>query len=291
MNIQQIKIFHTLVQNQSLTRTAEELAIKQPTVSFHMKNLEKELGVTLYEKKTTVFRLTPAGKMFARYAKEITSLIHEAERVMADYQLHKRGELLLGASHIPANYILPPVLSLFTEAHPNIHLSLTVQTAPETIQMVKERKVDFGVVSEQQMKDDMLAIHRIKQDELVLVLPPAHPLGREKLLNIEDLRGEQFILHKQGSTREMIDRWSNQNGFIPRIKMELSSIEAICTMVKMNSGISILSNRAINPYVRQEELITRPVPHMENNRYISIIYRKDRPVSPVMKEFMNLIWE
>lgn len=289
MNIQQIDVFNTLVETQSLTKAANQLCIKQPTVSFHMKKLEEETGVTLYNKRSNRFTLTPAGKMLYTYTSEIVSLIEEAERVMKDYQTYRRGELLIGASHIPANYILPPVLSVFTEKNLNIHVSLVVHSTPEIIEMINKRKVDFGIVSEQQLQDDTLEIQRLMKDELALVLSPNHPLSKKDDIDMDDLLGEKFILHKQGSTREMINRWCKNEGFKPVIKMELSSIEAICTMVKMESGISIISRRAINHYVEQGDLIARQVPKIQDNRYISIIYRRDRPITPIMEQFISLL--
>ncbi|MFA1820869.1 LysR family transcriptional regulator [Virgibacillus oceani] len=289
MNLHQMEIFHKLAITKSVTITANELGIKQPTVSFHLKKLEEEIGVQLYNKRPNIFTLTPAGKMLQTYTAEILSLVQETERVMKDYQTYRRGELLIGASHIPANYILPPVLSIFTEKNQNIHLSLTVQSTPITVQMIKERKIDFGIVSEQNMHDDTLEIHRVTDDDLVLILSPDHPLNTEKAITIDDLQGEKFILHKQGSTREMINRWSQDENIKLLIKMELSSIEAICTMVKMKSGISIISKRAVNTFIEHGHLVARPVPKMPVNRYISVIYRKDRPITPLMRQFISLV--
>ncbi|WP_209121587.1 LysR family transcriptional regulator [Alkalihalobacillus sp. BA299] len=291
MNIHQLQIFQKLVQVKSITKVANQLGLKQPTVSFHLKKLEEELGLSLYSKRADDFSLTPAGKTLYNYASEILSLVSEVDRVMKDYQSFKRGELLIGASHIPANYILPPVLSTFTEANPNIHLSLTVQSTPSIIELIKEKEIDFGVVSEQNLYDEAIAIHRIVGDELTVIFSKQHELAQKPDLTIDDFKDQAFILHKQGSTREMINGWAKQENIKLPLKMELSSIEAICTMVRMNTGISIISKRAAEFFIERGDLLAQPVPNMENNRNISLVYRKDRPITPIMQQFINSLFQ
>ncbi|PYZ99030.1 LysR family transcriptional regulator [Alteribacter lacisalsi] len=291
MNIQQLDIFHRFVVSRSVTRVAKELGLKQPTVSFHLKKLEASLGVTLYERRGDDIELTSAGATLHKYASQIIGLMNETRRVMNDYQSSTRGEVLLGASHIPANYILPPVFSSFTTANPNIHLSVKVASTPSVVSLIKEKQLDIGIVSEQNLEVESFEIRRLVKDELVLVLPPDHPLTKKKHIDLDDLKYEPFIFHKRGSTREMIDNWIKENQLILNIKIELTNIEAIRRMVMLGAGVSILSRRAVAEEADRGRLAALSVPELKPLRFISLIYRKDRPITPVLQHFITEVYK
>ncbi|MCE7792400.1 LysR family transcriptional regulator [Salipaludibacillus sp. CUR1] len=291
MNLQQLDIFHRFSKSRSVTRVAKELGLKQPTITFHLKKLESDLGVKLYERVRDSIQLTAAGVTLNNYAGEIISLFNETERVMRDYQSSARGELFLGASHIPANYLLPPVFSVFTNEKPNIQLNVQVASTPTIIDLIKEKQLDIGIVSEQMLEDQALEIRRLVADDLALVIPFSHPLGKKDEIGLDDLVSEPFILHRSGSTREVINRWLKEKDLQLSIKMELTNIEAIRRMVMLNSGLSILSKRAVEEEATAGRVKTAEVPELEKNRYITLIYRKDRPITPVLQRFITELYK
>ncbi|WP_026688860.1 LysR family transcriptional regulator [Alteribacter aurantiacus] len=290
MNLQQLDIFNRFAKTRSVTKVAKDLGLKQPTVTFHLKKLETSLGITLYERTSDDVKLTAAGVTLNRYANDIMSLLNETKRVMNDYQSSTRGELFIGASHIPANFILPPVFSSFTEESPNIQLSVKVESTPTILEFIKEKQLDLGVVSEQLLEDATLEIRRLVPDNLVLVMPPTHPLAEKEEVQLNDLQTERFILHRKGSTRDVIDQWLVKENHTLTIKMELTNIEAIRRMVMLGSGLSILSKRAVEEDVSLGKLRIAEVPLLEKNRYISLVYRKDRPITPILQRFITAIY-
>lgn len=290
MNFQQLDIFKRFIDEQNVSKVAKDLGLKQPTITFHLKKLEKEMRIKLYERKGDKISLLPAGATLYHYAGQILSLVKETERVMEDYKNHQRGKLFIGTSHIPANYLLPSVFVRFSNQHPSIHLSVQVQTTPVILEKVKEKELDVGIVSEQDLKDDAVEIRRLAPDPLVLIHSPHHPFVDREKVTLEEIRNEPFILHKNGSTREIVNQWARDHELPLHVKMELSSIEAIRKMVKMQAGISILSRRAIEQDVQRKELAVKPVPQLTNNRYISLIYRKDRPITPIMQYFITALY-
>ncbi|MFA9558214.1 LysR substrate-binding domain-containing protein [Evansella sp. AB-rgal1] len=289
MNLQQLDIFSRFAKEKSITKVAKELNLKQPTVSFHLKKLEESMGVSLYERMGDQVKLTSAGVTLKLYASDILGLVMETKRVMNDYQSFSRGELLIGASNIPANYFLPPVLSEFTSKHPSIHLSMQVHSAPYIQRMIKEKELDLGIVSEQELLDPVLTIKRLIKDDVVFILPREHPYV-EKELTERDIEKIPLILHKHGSTRDMINNWIKKRGLQMNVKMELTNIEAIRRMVTLGSGGSILSKRAVEQDILSGTLVAKEIPNFKQDRYLSLIYRKDRPITPILQQFITEIY-
>ncbi|SFE80272.1 LysR family transcriptional regulator [Alteribacillus iranensis] len=287
--MQQLLIFRFFTETKSMTKTAERMNLKQPTVSFHLKKLEESIGVPLYEKNEDDIILTSAGKVMYNYAHEIVSLQEEAERVMKDFQKHKRGELLIGSSHIPGNYVLPPILKSFSEQYPQVHLSLTVKSTPSIVQDIKQKKLDMALVSEQDLEDSELNLTRLMRDPLVLVMKEDHPLAKKEFLAKEDISLYPFIIHSSGSTRKMIDRWCKKHHLRLKIAMEINSLEAIIQTVVLGMGVTIVSSRMISSFLKESNLTYREVPAMSDNRWISLIFRQDIKFTPHRKVFYTLI--
>lgn len=128
MNIMKLKIVILLEKYKKVTDVAAELGLKQPTVSFHMKNLENEFGTPLFQYRSGRVLLTDAGRALYQYALKIVSLTAEAERTVKQFSSPTQGTLKLEASYIPATYILPKALIQFMKQYPGINNSMTIQS-------------------------------------------------------------------------------------------------------------------------------------------------------------------
>ncbi|MCK0470463.1 LysR family transcriptional regulator [Halalkalibacter sp. APA_J-10(15)] len=287
MNVQQLDMYYRFCQCKSVSKVARDLNLKQPTVSFHLKKLRDSVGITLYEQKGEEIVLTSAGAMLHQYAEKILRLVSETERVMKDYQSFNRGELHIGASTIPASYVLPPICSQFFSKKPNVQITLHVHSAPTIKKMVKEKEVDFGVISTQPMKDSLLVEKEIVSDHLVFVISHSHEYAIFDKITRHDIEKVPIYIHSSGSTREMINEWAEKEKLSLNIRMELTSIEAIKKMVSLGEGGAILSKRAVQEEAQQNVLTVHSLPELGHNRSISLIYRNDRPISPLMQEFMT----
>ncbi|WP_028986382.1 LysR family transcriptional regulator [Thermicanus aegyptius] len=291
MNLQQLRVFVTLARKRSLTAVAAELHLRQPTVSFHVKKLEEELGVALFQRKNRYFRLTDAGEDLLPYARRMIALEEEAEQRMKEYREQGRGKLKIGASYTPATYFLPTYLESFQKQFPNILPLLTVKKAGTILEMLKEYEVDVAVISLSDEKREGMEIIPLIEDELKLLLSTQHPLAEKEKITIEDLQDESFLIHEKGSTsRELSEAWAKENGLQWNVRMELGAIETIKESVKHNIGIGILPKRSVERDIALGELVMRDLPGYVNRRYISLAYRKgDETVFPAKKfiEFLK----
>lgn len=291
MNQQQFRMFIRLSQTGSLSQIAREMNLSQPTVTFHLRKLTESAGVRLYERRGDQIQFTSAGNMLLRYAKEIISLFEEAERVMGEFRDDSRGELLVGASHVPANYVLPPVFQRFLQEMPSAQLSIKVGPTPEMIEGIRRKLLDVAIVSTPPLFDEDMYVRTVMDDPINLILPASHPLAAKNDITLDDLIDTPFILQQKGATRDSIQNWEAKTGRKLNVTMSLSNIDAVQKMVALGAGCSILSVRSVADSVADGLMVTRQLPHFESDRRICIMYRKDRSVSERMQRLITLIYQ
>ncbi|WP_251521787.1 MULTISPECIES: LysR family transcriptional regulator [Staphylococcus] len=284
MNTKQLMIFKYFVEEQNEIAVAEILGITQPTVTFHLKNLNELYGVKLYSKKGKHFNLTEAGKSLYFNANKILHLMQETEDTMKDFEKSNRGTLKIGASHSPIYSALPNTLKKYINEYPDIDISLTVDTAPIIIKKVKAGEVEVGVIAEKGLQTSDVKIKRLFKNPLMLVMDRQHPLAQEDNLELKEILKYPFVIHHSGSTRESIDEWRKDHLIDLNVRMESNSMSSIISTISDSKMLSLLSATAIEHY---SNLIAKPLPNQPSDRHISIIYRDDRFISPMIQNFIN----
>ncbi|MBW7456634.1 LysR family transcriptional regulator [Paenibacillus sepulcri] len=288
MNIQQLKVFVAAVNYKNLTEVANQLGLKQPTVSFHIKKLEQDTGVELFIKYHRQFRLTNAGEALLPYAERIVTLFERAGQTLADYRSHRKGHIRIGSSYTPATYLLPPLLSSFSQNYPDVSLQLTVKKADLIVDLVKNFELDLGIVSHTPMEDDQIELRPLMADMLKLILHPQHPLAAKEEITIHDLHGLPFLVHEPGSTsRRLADEWAAENGMKLAVSMELGAIEPIKEGVRCGIGIGILPQRSVLKEVERGELVMKGLPNYINHRFICLAIRKEMELPAVVSRLVD----
>ncbi|GAB2556579.1 LysR family transcriptional regulator [Gracilibacillus alcaliphilus] len=289
MNLQQLKVFVYTVKYKKLYLVAKKLGIRQPTVTFHLNKLQEELGIPLFFTKSYhTIQLTEAGNSLYHYAQSITSQSEEIEDLMQEFKELKAGCISIGSTHTPATYIIIPYLSKLKKEYNDISIVLDVNTSSVIIEKVKQFQLDFGIITEVNLKDEELIITPWRKDDLVIVMHPDHPLTKKQTLTPSDLSGQPLVHHESESvSRKLFDQWANQHGVSLKIKMETSGSEAMKEAVKHEMGYGILSENIISREVRSGELCMQPIPEWKYKRQIFLIRRKDKLVSPAMQLFLD----
>lgn len=293
MNLQQLKVFVQTVQLGKLSVVAEQLNIKQPTVTFHLKSLQEKIGVPLFDDtQNKHWLLTDAGKDFYYYALKIVHLLEESEQVIDQYRNNKKGKLELGASQITASYLLPPVLAQFQKENEEVYISLDVNKTPLIIDKVKNYELDLGIIAFGDLYDRELSVERLIEDELVLVMHSEHPLGNQEIIVPEDLTNYPFMLLEKNSVSHLLaDKWMYANKIELNVKMEIGSIETIKAAVEIDSGLAILPKITVEKEQNEGRLKVRPLPNYENEKHIYLIYRNDQHMNPMLQTFINYFKE
>jgi len=281
--LQQLRILKAIASEKSFTGAAEILYISQPTLSKQFKTLESNLGILLINRKNSKISLTEAGILFLEYAERILSLCEESCRALNDLKNGDRGSLTVGASQTIGTYVIPHILALFTQNHPQINLKVYVDTTRTIAKNILNHQIDIAVVGGDipiEFKKDLQTNHFVN-DDLILILPKSHPYSvkKKKCIKKDDLYNLNFITLNTASTiRKFMDNLLIQNNIeikqFNRI-MELNSIEAIKIAVSLGLGAAFIFSSAIE---KERELKTIEIIHIENikmTRSLLILTKRD----------------
>ncbi|CAM4312542.1 DNA-binding transcriptional LysR family regulator [Paenibacillus endophyticus] len=287
MNVQQLHVFMEVCSGRTLADAAVKLGLKQPTVSFHLRKLEEELGVTLFRKQSRSLQPTEAAADLLPYARKIVFLVEEAKLTMQERREQGEGRLRLGASYTPATYVLPPHLAAYRQLYPGVNQQLTVKQAGSVLFMLRSYEIDVGIVSLSDSPQEGLVVQPLVADELKLLLAPQHALANQRHVSLDEMRKETFLLHETGSTsRTLSDEWANAVGLKWESVMELGAIETIKETLKCNMGIGILPHRSVRREIEAGELVMRDLPQYVNRRHICLAYREGEQLSPHVRSFI-----
>lgn len=291
MNLHQLSIFHTVARLGSFSRAAEELKISQPSVSIQVGDLERSLGVELFEQLGKRIYLTDAGRVLEDYAQRILALINEASTAVAEVRGLHRGRVTIGATNIPGTYLLPRVLLRFQEQYPQITLFLELGTARRISERVLRNELDLGVVG-WDISAPSLTARRFYEDEIVLVVASSHRLASGGAIALANLRDERLILRERGSgTREAVDAVLREAGVPLTPVMELGSSEAVKEAVAAGLGVSFLSRLAVDADVAAGRLTIVPVDGVTIKQPFVIISHRDKRLTQVMTAIIDLLHE
>ena len=287
MNFIKYRVIELIDKHKKITAVADELGLKQPTISFHMKNMENELGIKLFDSWSGKVVLTEAGQALLHYAVKINSLSQEATRMVKEFDALGRGSLLIGASFVPGTYILPRILSKMTDLYPQITISLTLKPMPVIKEMLLNHQIDIGIVSTDPAQLSMLKSEKLCEDELVVVFSPLHPLAGFSQLEPWQLSGQRFIMHGQDSnTRRMTVSWAESNSIRLNGQVEIDSPEAMKKMIMQGGWIGFISRLAIKEEVERGELEYRSIPHNMLKRCVYYAYNPDRRQTALLNQLI-----
>lgn len=289
MELWQVEVFRAVADEKSFSRAGQKLGRTQPAISSAIKQLEDELGERLFDRMRKTVRLTAAGELLTDYAKRLLRLREEALLAVGELRGLNRGTLRLGANETTCLYLLPEVLSAFTQAYPRVQVDIHRAITRSITERVVDGSLDFGIVT-LPIKNPRLEVITIHRDEMALIVGAAHALASRRSVKMNDLEEEPFILHKIGTTtRERLVRHFNEGGVKIKVTMELASIETIKRFVAIGMGISIVPRLCITKEIGEGSLRALTIRDARFRRQLGLIYNKDRHQSQAARAFLALI--
>lgn len=288
MDLRQLEIFVRVAELGSFSRAAEALGLTQPTVSEHIRTLESDLGVRLLDRLGRGAAVTRAGEMLAAYAARMLALAQEARQALDSFQGKMSGTLLVGASTIPGEYVLPPLIGRFKEKFPDIAVTLLIGDSQTVVGWVVEGRAELGVVGAR-LPHRAIEFRELMPDEEVVVVPAGHPWHGRAQVTLDELRGEPLLIRERGSgTRAALEAALEAAGLgldAFRIVGEMGSTQAIKQAVKAGVGISVLSRRAVDEECRYGILWCLRVKDLTVARAFHLVTHRDRSRSPLAEAF------
>lgn len=291
--LDQLKILQAIIKEGSFKRAADSLYISQPAVSLQIQNLEKQLDVILFERRSKKATLTEAGNLMLRYGVRILALCEETCRALEDLQNLKGGTLVIGASQTTGTYLMPRLIGLFRQRYPRVAVQLQVHSTRLISWSVANGQIDLAIVGGEipDELEEVLQVTSYAEDELALILPISHPFSQLPDIQKEDLYQLRFIaFNNQSTIRKVIDKTLNQNDIDSKrfkIEMELNSIEAIKNAVQSGLGAAFVSVSAIAKELELGILHCAKIDNIVIKRMLSVIINPNRYQSKAAEAFSH----
>ncbi|MEX0450525.1 LysR family transcriptional regulator [Spiribacter sp. 218] len=286
--LRQLRAFCFAAEAGSISRAAERLGVTQPSVSLQIQALERELGITLFERRGPRIRLTPDGEeLYAEGHKLVEAIDGLAGRFAEGNRPLDSGRLDIGAGESSTLYLLPPTLERFMEHHPNVQVRLHHLSVGELMDALRQDQVDFAVGAILDMPDE-LRYRAIYSYGLSLITPPDHPLARRDVITMRDLAAEDYIIPPQNMTTwRLISLVFQQHAIRYRIRLEVGSWEAVKRYVSLGFGIAIVSNVCLAE--DYPGIVVRSLPEIFPKRTYGAMSRRGRFLSPQARRFLEMM--
>ncbi len=292
MNLDHLKTFQEVVRLGSFSKVAKKLSITQPAVSFQIQKLEQQLGTRLIDRTQRAITLTTAGKRLLRFAESI-----EAERKRLQHDLEQMreevsGDLLVTASTIPGESLLPPLLSKFKRMHPAVRIQVDVSDSLTVISGVRDNLYEVGFCGVPPEGEDLTSF-KVADDEIVLIVFPEHPFAQRSEVLPTELEGESLIFREStsGTQRSLESHLARAGLDLRKLvpNLILGTTQAVVSAVAAGAGIAFVSNLAIQKDLALGLVRQVVVSGLRLSRDFYCIYRRERVVSRLLEEFINFI--
>jgi len=292
MDLRRLEIFAKVAELGSFSRAAEALSLTQPTVSEHVRALEDELGAQLLDRLGRGAAPTRAGEVLLGYARRMLALSREARQALDRLQGRMSGELVIGGSTIPGEYVLPALIGQFKLKYPDISLCLRIGSSQQVSEWVDDGRVEVGVVGARPAPRTLVA-RELMADELVVVVPADHPWSGTGQVRLADVEQEPLLVRERGSgSRETLERGLAEAGTgLARFRVvgELGSTQAIKQAVRAGVGVALISRRAVEDECRAGLLSCLRVRDLRFARAFYLVTHRDRSRSPLAQAFVEFV--
>ncbi|NIK78402.1 DNA-binding transcriptional LysR family regulator [Paenibacillus castaneae] len=289
INMEWYRVFYWTARTGSLSRAAEQLYITQPAVTHTIKQLEAKLGGQLFFRMAKGVKLTAEGEVLYHYIEQAYSFMETGERMIAEMHELQAGEIRIGASDTLCKHYLMPYLEQYHIDHPSIRIHITNRTSLETIALLKEGKIDFGIVH-LPAADKGLEIRESLTLQDCLVGGASYALLADAPLELAQLIEHPLLLLEQGtSTRRFLDDYADQNGVSFSPELELGSIDLIAQFARSGFGLAIITRQYIANELAAGELIEIPLHPPIPPRSIGIASLRGVPLSSAAKRLLEML--
>ncbi|WP_121640463.1 LysR family transcriptional regulator [Virgibacillus sp. Bac330] len=288
MDIRQVEYFIAVANKQNFTKAASTLHISQPSLSKAIKNLENQLGVTLFYRGGKKIELTDAGAAFLGNAKQFIEAYENLTTEMYDVVQLKKGQIKIGIPPIIGATFFSKLISQYKAAHPSFHIELN-EVGSNLIQHgVKEGELDVGLICNLPVEKHHFSTINLLKDPLMVVVQNNHPLASKKSVALPDLQDEPFILYQQDfSLHDRIIEACQQYDFMPNAVCKSSQRDFMIEMVEANLGIALFPSKICKQLLHHDVQaipFKQPRLHLE----LALIWKKDKYLPYAVREFVTM---
>jgi DNA-binding transcriptional LysR family regulator len=286
MDLRQLEILQAIAETGSFTACGRKLHVSQSAISRQILLLEEELGEPLFLRVGRQVRMTAAAESLVQLGQRVFQDLRDTIGTITDRTRRLKGTLRLSGGMTVCLYVFPPLLKHLRRVHPELDVRLTVATAGQSVQQIREGRVDAGLLTLPVEGSDLVTVP-VLREELLLVATPMHPLARRRRIQPRDLAGYPFVLFEQGSaTRRVIDRFFAAESLEPTVVMDTENVEIIKAMVKTGLGIGIVPYQAIARELRAGQFFCARIEGHELVRETGWVYARANRVPRAIHELL-----
>jgi LysR family transcriptional regulator, transcriptional activator of the cysJI operon len=289
MQIENFKIFADLVETKSFSKAAKLNGITQSAVSQQARAMEKHFKALLIDRSQKQFQLTREGYKLYESAKEI---LHTYDKLDSDLQELKKvisGTIRISTIYSIGLHELPPYIKKFLHDYPAVNVRVEYRRSNLVYEDILHNSVDFGLVAFP-VKQRQIEIIPFRNDRLVLITPPQHPLAKKSEVAVADLVGQRFIgFDPDIPTRKAVDLIFREHKLESTPVMEFDNIETVKRAVEIDHGIAIVPQATVLQEVKAGTLAMLKLKGKEFTRPLAILHRKGRVLTPPMRKFVETL--
>jgi LysR family transcriptional regulator, transcriptional activator of the cysJI operon len=289
MQIESLKVFCDLAETESFTKAAQINQITQSAVSQQISALERTFKSLLIERSKKQFRLTREGQILYEYSKQLINLYESLFSRLQEIKDIVSGTIRVATIYSIGLHDLPPYIKKFLKTYPTVNVHVEYRRSNQVYEDVLGNVHDLGLVA-YPVKDPKLEIVPLKKDKLVLIAHPKHPLAKNGKVSLDALKGAKFISFEPDiPTRKAIDKVLKENAVDVHTVMEFDNIETVKRAVEIDAGVAIVPQATVAQEVSKHTLVASEFENVELSRPLAVIYKKNKVLSPAMKQFINVL--
>jgi DNA-binding transcriptional LysR family regulator len=289
MQIENFKIFADLVETKSFSKSAKLNGITQSAVSQQARAMERHFKALLIDRSQKQFQLTREGHRVYESAKE---MLHTYDKLLSELQEMKKvisGTIRISTIYSIGLHELPPYIKKFLQDFPSVNVRVEYRRSNLVYEDILHNSVDFGLVAFP-VRQRQIEVLSFRNDHLVLIAHPQHPLAKREEVEIKDLSGQKFIgFDPDIPTRKAVDQIFRENRLEIEPVMEFDNIETVKRAVEIDHGIAIVPQATVQQEAKAGTLAVMPFKGRGFTRPLAILHRKGRVLTPAMKKFIETL--
>ena len=289
MQIENFKIFADLVETKSFSKSAKLNGITQSAVSQQARAMERHFKTLLIDRSQKQFQLTREGQRVYDAAKE---MLHTYEKLLSELQEMKKvisGTIRISTIYSIGLHELPPFIKKFLHDFPSVNVRVEYRRSNLVYEDILHNSVDFGLVAFP-IRQRQIEVLPFRNDHLVLITHPQHPLAKNAEVEVKDLTGQKFIgFDPDIPTRKAVDSIFRENKLEIEPVMEFDNIETVKRAVEIDHGIAIVPQATVAQEQKQGTLAVMPFKGRDFTRPLAILHRKGRVLTLAMRKFIEVL--
>lgn len=285
--------FIELSEVNSFTKAAKNLNLTQPAVSQHIKQLEQEYNVKLFNRTSNGLSLTKEGEIVLKYALRIQSLYSDMTRKIKDNKKYINN-LTIGITHTSESNIAPEIMAKYAEKNSGTRIRIISDSIKKLYEKLNNYQIDLAII-EGKITNKKFSSILLGTDSLIAVVSPDNNLSNKKIVSIGDLKKENLILRdlESGTSTLFINELSKMDEDINNfhLSLEMDNVSSIKTLVRKNLGISILPRSACSREIKEKKLVGLPIENMDLVRETNLVFLEDNIERNVLEDIVSIYRE